>query len=63
MAVNNESLEHTQKRTWSQNCCSFHAIKALALPGKSKRATLKAPGYVFIYNTIIVSKIFEANEG
>lgn len=30
-------------KAWSQSCHSFHAIKALALPDKSKRATPKAP--------------------
>ena len=30
-------------KTWSQPACSFHCIKALALPEMSKRATLKAP--------------------
>ena len=32
-----------KQRTWSQSCHSFHILKAFALPGKSKRATLKAP--------------------
>ena len=27
-------------KTWSQSCHSFHAVKALALPSMSKRATL-----------------------
>ena len=30
-------------KTWRQSCHSFHAVKALALPSMSKRATLKAP--------------------
>ena len=36
------SFIHT-KKAWSLFCHSFHAIKALALPDKSKRATPKAP--------------------
>ncbi|MES5134202.1 hypothetical protein ABVC71_00195 [Prevotella amnii] len=34
---------YTYRKAWSQFCRSFHAIKALALPDKSKRATPKAP--------------------
>ena len=30
-------------KTWSQSCHSFHAVKALASPKLSKRATPKAP--------------------
>ena len=30
-------------KTWSQFCHSFHAVKALASPKLSKRATPKAP--------------------
>ena len=30
-------------KAWSQSCHSFHAVKALASPKLSKRATPKAP--------------------
>ena len=36
-------LIYTYEKAWSLFCHSFHAIKALALPDKSKRATPKAP--------------------
>ena len=39
------------QKTWSRSCCSFHDRKAFALPGLSKRATLKAPR-MCIYNSI-----------
>ena len=42
LAVSIEFL-YIHKKTWSQFCRSFHAVKALALPSMSKRATLKAP--------------------
>ena len=32
-------LIYTYEKAWSLFCHSFHAIKALALPDKSKRAT------------------------
>ncbi|WP_418938949.1 hypothetical protein [Leyella stercorea] len=34
---------YTYEKARSLFCRSFHAIKALALPDKSKRATPKAP--------------------
>ena len=36
-------LIYTYEKARSLFCHSFHAIKALALPDKSKRATPKAP--------------------
>lgn len=35
-------------KTWSQSCHSFHAVKALASPKLSKRATPKAPRSMYI---------------
>ena len=45
-------LLHTDKETWSQSCHSFHAVKALALPNMSKRATLKTPRRCKYINTL-----------
>lgn len=42
-------LMNTYKKAWKPICCSFHAIKALALPDKSKQATPKAPRQCHIY--------------
>ena len=37
------SFLYIYMKTWSQSCHSFHAVKALASPKLSKRATPKAP--------------------
>ena len=39
-----------KKRTWSQPLCSFHDVKAFALPCLSKRATPKAPRMMYVNN-------------
>lgn len=44
------------KKTWSQSCCPFHEVKALALPSQSKRATQKAPRRMYI-GTAVTSSV------
>ena len=40
------------QKAWSQSCCPFHGLKALALPCSLERATMKAPTQNVIAITI-----------
>ena len=43
--------KHKNKKAWSQSCCPFHVLKALALPNPSETSNAESPTPMHISNT------------